>query len=260
MYTPATEMNLKHLKNAEYSVKSSISASEPLNWVKYGLETFKQIPALSLLYGGLFAALVAVTYALTSNIPWFTLSYLTGLVVLGPLIASGLYVARRDIDNGQTPGIGKSFRFIMTRKTNLALFALMLGIIMAAWIRFSALLFAIKFNIMSPTIEAYTTMFTSSEGLMTLAFFAGIGLLLVVVVFLFSAVAIPMILDRDVNFISAMNTSYHAVISNPKAMLTWAAIIVSFTAFGIATAFIGLAFVFPVLGYATWESYKALVK
>ena len=39
-----------------------------------------------------------------------------------------------------------------------------------------------------------------------------------------------------------------------------AALIVALTAIGVATVFVGLAVIFPVLGYATWHSYRALVK
>jgi uncharacterized membrane protein len=261
MSTPASEMNFNYSGNNRGSVQTTaISAAEPWQWIMSGLETYKKMPALSLLYGGIFAALVAAVYALSSNVPWFTLSYLTGLVVLGPVIASGLYVANRDSDAGNRPSIKKSIQFLKARKTNLALFSLVLGVIMAAWIRFSALVFAIKFNTMTPGIEAYTAMLSSPDGLITMAYFAGIGLLLVSVVFLFSAFAVPLILDKDVNFIEAMKTSYNTVTANPKAMLMWAFMILCLTAFGVATAFVGLALVFPLLGYATWESYKSLVK
>ena len=40
-------------------------------------------------------------------------------------------------------------------------------------------------------------------------------------------------------------------------MAVWAISIVTLTAVGIATAF---AVIFPVLGYATWHSYRALVR
>ena len=50
-----------------------------------------------------------------------------------------------------------------------------------------------------------------------------------------------------------------AVVRNPGAMAVWAAAIVALTAIGIATAFVGLALIFPVLGYATWHSYRSLI-
>jgi uncharacterized membrane protein len=79
-------------------------------------------------------------------------------------------------------------------------------------------------------------------------------------VFVISAIAIPMILDKGVDFITAMQTSYRAVVNNPGAMLIWALVIVAMTAVGLATAFIGLAVMFPILGYATWHSYRSLVR
>jgi uncharacterized membrane protein len=93
-----------------------------------------------------------------------------------------------------------------------------------------------------------------------LGYFVGIGFLLSAVLFVISAVAVPLILDKDADFITAMQTSYRAVARNPAPMAIWAAAIVALTAIGVATAFVGLAIVFPVLGYATWHSYRALVK
>jgi uncharacterized membrane protein len=57
-----------------------------------------------------------------------------------------------------------------------------------------------------------------------------------------------------------MQTSARVVTSNPGAMAVWAMSIVALTAVGIATAFVGFAVIFPVLGYATWHSYRDLVK
>lgn len=136
----------------------------------------------------------------------------------------------------------------------------MLGLVMAAWVRFSALLFALKFSTLNPSLEAYTSMFTSSEGWITLSYFFGIGFLLVAAVFVVSAVSIPLIVDRDTDSITAMQKSFRAVTRNADAMFVWATIIVALTVIGIATAFIGLVVIFPILGYATWHSYRALVK
>jgi uncharacterized membrane protein len=164
------------------------------------------------------------------------------------------------MERGNSPSISSSLGLLLQRRTYLALFSLMLALVMAAWIRFSALLFAVKFNTLTPSIDAYTRMLSTSDGWITLGYFAGIGLLLVGVVFVISAVAVPLILDRDADFITAMQKSYRAVAANPGAMLVWALLITALTAIGIATAFIALAVIFPVLGYATWHSYRALVK
>jgi len=237
----------------------NVDAAAPFTWIRRGIDDFRHAPGLSLLYGFLFAGLCAGVYLLIRGVPWFTTGYLTGLVVVGPFLASGLYAASRDIERGSAPSISASLRLLMHRKTHLALFSLLLALVMAAWIRFSALLFALKFNTLTPTVETYTQMLTSSEGWIALSYFVGIGFLLATVVFVISAVAIPLILDKDADFITAMQKSYRAVVSNPAAMLVWALLIVTLTVVGIATAFVGLAVIYPVLGYATWHSYRALV-
>ncbi|MES9972025.1 MAG: DUF2189 domain-containing protein [Candidatus Thiodiazotropha sp.] len=232
----------------------------PFQWLGAGVNDFKRAPGLSLLYGVLFSAATAGVFLLVMNVPWYAIAFLTGLVVLGPFLASGLYAASRDMERGIEPTIGGSVRLLMKRASYLALFSVMLSLVMAAWIRISALVFAVKFNTLSPSIEAYTSMLSSSDGWITLSFFIGMGFLLVSAVFIVSAVAVPMILDKDADFITAMQTSYRAVTANPGAMTVWALIIVALTAIGMATAFIGLAVIFPVLGYATWHSYRASVK
>lgn len=259
MSTLAPDVNADLTSNATPAL-TKVEAGAPFKWIQQGVLDFRSAPLLSLLYGALFAGFCAAVYIAIRNAPWFTLAYLTGLVVVGPFVAAGLYAANRDMERGLKPSIRGSLRVISKRKTYLALFALMLTLLMAAWVRFSALLFAVASSTLTPTADAYAKLLSSPDGWLTLAFFVGAGMLLVTVVFVFSAVSIPYILDKDVNFIEAMSTSYRTVINNPAAMLIWAGAIVVLTAAGIATAFIGLAVIFPVLGYATWHSYRALVK
>ena len=259
MTTHSTEM-AQVTKSRAISDIARVDTAAPLMWLRRGMDDFRRAPGLSLLYGALFAALCAGIFLLAKNVPWYALGYLTGLVVLGPFLASGLYVASRDGERGLSPSISRSLALIWKRRTYLALFSLLLGLVMAAWIRFSALLFAVKFSTLTPSIEAYLSLLSSSEGWVTLGYFIGIGLVLVASVFVASAVSIPLILDKDQDFITAAQTSFRAVAGNPGAMFFWASVIVVLTAIGIATAFVGFAVVFPVLGYATWHSYRALVK
>jgi uncharacterized membrane protein len=141
------------------------------------------------------------------------------------------------MEHGTAPTISSSLRLLVQRRTYLALFSLMLALVMAAWIRLSALLLALKFSTLKPTVEAYTQMLSSSEGWITLSYFAGIGFLLAAVVFVVSAVAIPLIVDKNADFVTAMHKSYRAVVSNAGAMLVWAGLVVTLTAIGVATGF-----------------------
>lgn len=240
--------------------KSGIFVRKPFVWVGQGIADFTRIPGLSLLYSVLFAGLCAGIFYLTRNVPWYTVAYITSLAFAGPFLASGLYATSRDMSRGVRPTLTGSVGLISKRKTYLGLFALMLTLVMAAWVRFSALIFALTHNVFTPNANILNLSSLGQDGMVAIAYGAGVGLLLAVAVFTVSAFAIPRILDRDSDFISSMGYSARKVAENLPAMAVWAAIIVALTAVGIATAFIGFAIIFPVLGYATWHSYKSVAE
>ena len=66
-------------------------------------------------------------------------------------------------------------------------------------------------------------------------------------------------MDRDVNVITAMQTSIEAVRVNWQAMTLWACLIVMFVGIGIMTFYIGLLVTMPLVGHATWHAYRDLV-
>ena len=90
--------------------------------------------------------------------------------------------------------------------------------------------------------------------------YAAVGGVFAAIVFVISAVSIPMLLDRNGDIYTAMATSFLAVTRNPAAMLVWAALIVTLTALGFATALFGLIVIFPILGHATWHAYRELTQ
>jgi uncharacterized membrane protein len=112
----------------------------------------------------------------------------------------------------------------------------------------------------SISIESYTGLLTSSGDPVVAAYFFTIGFVLAAAVFVIGAVSIPMILDRNCNPITAIGTSARTVAKNGPAMLVWASIILIMTGAGVATLFIGMVVLFPVLGYATWHSYRTLIR
>ena len=75
-----------------------------------------------------------------------------------------------------------------------------------------------------------------------------------------SLLTLPMLIDGKAELIPALITSFRAVFQQPRVMLLWAAIVAGLTFIGMATMFVGLIFIFPLLGYATWHSYRDLVK
>ncbi|MBK1721996.1 DUF2189 domain-containing protein [Thiocystis violacea] len=249
-----------HTQGPDVTQVRHVDITEPLEWLGKGIRTLAKSPLHGLAYGALFAAACWVTLWLTWSLPWFSIAFLTGLMLLGPFLAAGLYVAARQQEVGASVSIRQSLELIWDRRTNLSLFVLFLGLIAAAWVRLSALLFAIQFNTLSPSLDRDQSLLTL-QGFdpLTAAFFLGIGLILAATVFITSAVAIPMILDRDAGPITAIQASARAFKENWPAMLLWAALIVALSGIGILTFFVGMIVVFPVLGYATWHSYRRML-
>ena len=76
--------------------------------------------------------------------------------------------------------------------------------------------------------------------------------------FAISAISVPLLLARDIDAVTAVIASIRAVRENFWTMLLWGWIVALLTAFGIATWFLGLAVIFPLLGHATWHAQRAL--
>jgi uncharacterized membrane protein len=84
-------------------------------------------------------------------------------------------------------------------------------------------------------------------------------LLFGIVVLTTSAVAFPMLLDRNVGAATAVATSIRAVFANPVTMALWGSIVAAALVIGSLPFFVGLAVVMPVLGHATWHLYRRVV-
>jgi uncharacterized membrane protein len=74
-----------------------------------------------------------------------------------------------------------------------------------------------------------------------------------------SVVSFPMLLDRNVSLEIAVRTSARVVARNPLTMAVWGLIIAGSLVIGSIPLLLGLIFVMPVLGHATWHLYRCAV-
>jgi uncharacterized membrane protein len=141
----------------------------------------------------------------------------------------------------------RSFRAAWQRHFgNEMVFALVLLIIFLVWARA-----AVMVSVFFPTDGDTTTL----DLVGFFAFGTTIGAVFAAITFTASAFSLPMIMHRDVDSITAVVTSVNAVLRNKRAMFVWLTIIVFSLLVGVATAFVGLVVIIPVLGYAAWHGY-----
>ena len=87
-----------------------------------------------------------------------------------------------------------------------------------------------------------------------------IGAALALVLYSATVIAMPLLLDREVDIVSAMIASFKTVLGNPPVMIGWGLIVAGLVIVAMLPAFLGLIIVLPVLGHATWHLYARGVR
>lgn len=100
---------------------------------------------------------------------------------------------------------------------------------------------------------------SSNDGLAFLVVGNVEGAVLSLILFSLTVVSFPLLLDREVDFVTAMITSVRAVVMNPVPMIGWAAVVVVLLIVSVLPFFLGLLVTLPVLGHTTWHLYRRVV-
>ena len=240
-----------------------VAIDRPWAWLAAGWEDMKRAPGVSLTYGALFTA---ISFLITAGVFWADLDFLlfplaAGFMLVGPMLAVGLYETSRRLETGQPVSLGAAL-FVATRSPmRLAFLGITLMAVLLVWMRAAMLLLALFVGVSEvPTLaEAVPTLLLTTDGVALLVVGTVCGAALAALVFAISVVSVPLLMERDIDFASAVFTSLQAVIRNPKPMLIWAWLVALLTAFGLATLYLGLIVTFPLVGHATWHAYRETV-
>ena len=237
-----------------------IATDRPWEWLGAGWKDLWQAPAASIPYGLIFMIMGYVLVYLVEAQFDYALALTTGFLLAGPFLAMGLYDISRRLQMGEPATLGHALTAWRHNTMPILLFGIAIGLLMIVWARLSAVLFGLIITGQNMTLSsAVSQIFFSGSGLTFLLVFIGVGAVIAAVVFAISVVAIPMMLDRKVDFITAVLTSLTAVRANPGPMALWAALIVVFTGIGLISFYIGLVIALPLIGHATWHAYQELV-
>ncbi len=241
-----------------------VAFDAPWNWLARGWRDLCAAPRVSLAYGAVFAGLsIGLTLGLmASGLESLVLALGGGFLLIGPIAAVGLYETSRCLESGQSVGLRDALRAGGQAPGQLGFFGAILAFVYVVWVQVAFLLLMLfqGSRPLPPASEFLPTLLFTAHGLGLLVTGTIVGGVLAFLVFAISAISVPLLMTRRMDAVTAIAASLAAVISNPKPMALWAALIAGSMALGIATLFVGLVVAFPLIGHATWHAFRDLVR
>ena len=240
----------------------SLSTGDPFKWLAWGWRDFTTEPAMSLIYGLLIFLLSAafVAVLVRSGRDYILFPAFAGFMVVGPILAVGLYEKSRRIEEG-LPLRWANIFFVKPRSGGQILFTgVLLCVLMMVWMRAAVLIYALFFGLVPfPGLDHIAKMlFTTGVGWAMLVVGTAVGGLFAAFSFAISAFSIPMLVNEPTDALTAMGSSMALVWNNLRVLLIWAMIVLVLFLLSLATAMLGLIVIYPLLGHATWHAYRAV--
>lgn len=232
--------------------------------LRSGVDDFKQRPLLSMAFGlvfALFGALIIGGLVVFDQI-WIAIAAGVGFPLVAPFLAAGLYEMSRRIKKSEPFTAADVFLVVFRQQSRelgwMAFVVLFVFWIWAYQIRILLAIF-LQWQSFSTLGELIPILFTTADGIMFLGVGSVVGAILSTVMFSLTVISMPLLLDKNVDFITAMITSVKTVLNSPVVMLGWGATIGVLTFLAIAPVFLGVIVIVPILGHATWHLYERLV-
>jgi uncharacterized membrane protein len=241
----------------------SISQTDIRAALKDGLADFQRAPIYGLFFGAVFSLFgIAITWALyQGEASYWIFPVAAGFPLIGPFAAVGIYEVSRRLEAGEPLDWGPVLAAGLRQKNSqLPFFAVFTVFAFLAWIVLARVIFAVSFGT-APMTNVMTSfhVFFTVPGLTMLIIGTIVGAALAALLFAVSVVGVPLLLDQDIDVVTAMITSFKATVENRDAMVFWGGIVAVAIVVAMLPLFLGMIVVFPALAHASWHIYRRVV-
>lgn len=232
--------------------------------LRAGWADARRAPLFGLFFSGAYVVGGwALIWALVSSGQlWWTIPITFGFPLLGPFVAVGFYEISRCLEAGAPVRWGGVLGVILREKDRqIPTLAALVMIFFLFWNFLAHMIFALFMGLQVMTnISSSLEVYLSWNGLGFLAVGSLVGAVFSALLYALTVVALPLLLDREVDFVTAMITSWQVVARNPMVMGLWGVLIAALLLAALLPGFLGLFIVLPWLGHASWHLYRRALR
>ncbi|MEL6736054.1 MAG: DUF2189 domain-containing protein [Pseudomonadota bacterium] len=242
----------------------AVTTQDVKDALRAGVSDFFRRPVLSAFFGVVYAlfGIVFILGLLVFDKVWMTVPAGVGFPLIAPFLAVGLYEMSRRYKAGEGFTWSQIFTVIFKQqRREFGWMAFVTLFVFWVWMYQIRLLLALFLQWQSfSTLDGLVTIITTTtNGMLFLAVGTIVGALLATALFSLTVISMPLLLDKNVDFVSAMIISIKTVQASPVVLLGWGATIAVLVFLALLPAFLGVIVVLPILGHTTWHLYKRAI-
>lgn len=226
--------------------------------LKEGLRDFRTAPKFGIVFAAFYVILGGVLSGLGAGTYLWTLAFALGFPLVAPFAAVGLYDVSRRLE-ADAPLKWSAILSVVwnERRRQLPWLGVVLAVIFLFWSFFAHMSFALFLGTATLTnLSTSWDVYVTPAGLSMLAFQGVVGAAVAFLTFGLTVFSLPLLVDKELDFVTAMLVSLDAVSKNRGAMIVWAGVVALGLFAAMVPFFLGLFIVLPVLGHATWHLYR----
>lgn len=225
--------------------------------LKAGLWDFRKAPQFGIFFSAFYVIAGAALWLISAGTFLWTLALALGFPLVAPFAAVGLYEVSRRIEADEklvwSEVLGVVWR---ERSRQLPWIGLVLALVFLFWSFFAHMTVALFLGVSNLGNLSLDAFLATTDGKLLIAAQVAVGGLVAFLTFGLTAVSLPLLVDKEFDFITAMLISLRTVSRNRAVLGLWAAFIAVAVFLAMLPAFLGLFLVLPVLGHATWHIYR----